>query len=334
MGNQRTMKAAIFTRYGAPEGIAIGEVSVPEPKPNEVRVRVRAATVTAGDTEIRRMAIPAWLRLPFRAYAGLFRPKRIPILGMELAGEVDAVGTDVTRFAAGDAVVAATGFGFGAYAEYACLREDGVIVRKPEGLSFGQAAALPVGAMEALALVTRAGVATGERVMVYGGSGSIGSYAIQLAKRAGAEVSTVCGPGTFDLMHSLGASGVIDYTTGDFERDESTWDVIIDAVGKSPFGACVRKLAPGGRYVLANPRLGQLIRGVVIGWRGRGRVLAGSAEERAGDLEHLCRLASRGELRVIVDRTYVLDEIVDAHRYVDTGTKIGNVVIAVGPPRP
>lgn len=324
------MKAVIFTKYGSPEGLEVRDIPVRPPGPGEVRIRVAYATVTAGDTEIRRLALPLWLRLPFRAYAGLLRPRRLPILGMELSGEIDAVGEEVTSFAPGEAVFAATGFGFGAYAEYCCLRADAAIARKPPSVPFDQAAALPIGGAEALSFVRRSDVKTGDRVLVYGGSGSIGTFTVQLAARRGATVTAVCGPETLDLVGSLGATTLFDYTTGDFERDHTTYDVIIDAVGKSHFNTCLGKLDEGGRYVLANPRLDQMIRGAWISRRGRRRVLRSTGEESREALEELARLVGDGDLRVIVDQAYALDDVAAAHRYVDTGQKVGNVVLRVG----
>lgn len=323
------MKAVIFAKYGSPDGLHIEEIPLPVPGDNDVLIRVHATTVTAGDTEIRRLKLPGWLRLPFRLYAGFRRPKRIRVLGMELSGEIVSVGTAVTRFQTGDQIFAATDLGFGAYAEYICMAETGVIAKKPANISYEEAAAVPVGGLEALSLVRKAHIAPGDEVLVYGGSGSIGTFAVQLAGIAGGRVSAVCGPTSLKLIQSLGAGMVFDYTTGDFARDGATYDVIIDAIGKSSFSQCIRKLKAGGRLMLANPRFSQVIR---IPWiriiRGK-KVVFGPSDERSLGLHHLKELLKAGKLKTIIDRSYPLEQIAEAHRYVDAGQKIGNVIITI-----
>jgi NADPH:quinone reductase-like Zn-dependent oxidoreductase len=323
------MKAAIFTRYGPPDVLELREVPRPTPGPKEILIRIHAATVTAGDTEMRRLKLPPWLWIPMRLYGGLIRPKRLPILGMELSGVVEAAGADVTRFAAGDEVFAATGFGFGGYAEYVCLRENAPIARKPAELPFEEAAAVPIGGLEALSFVRRARIQPGRKVLIYGGSGSIGTYAVQLARQEGADVTAVCNPTSLELVRSLGASRVIDYTKEDFTAEPAVYDVIIDAIGKCPFARAVRKLAPDGRYLLANPKLRHVIAGAWISLLSSRSVVFGTPEESVEDLEYLGEQLRSGKIKVVVDRKYRLDEIAKAHEYVDIGHKTGNVIITM-----
>lgn len=329
------MRASRFVAYGDPSGIVTQELPQPEPHENDLLVRVVCSTVTAGDTEIRRLKLPPRLRIPVRLYAGLRRPRRITTLGMELAGVVERVGTSVTDFLPGDEVFGATGFRFGAHAQFAALPAQGPIARKPQGVSFEEAATLPTGAAEALHFVRRAAVAGGDRVLVFGGSGSIGTFAIQLARLAGASVTATGNPASQDVMLELGAERSIDYTAIDFTTEDREYDVIIDAIGRSNLRACVRRLAPGGRFVKSMVPAGELIAGSRFNRKQRGRdgrrVMFGSAPEiRAEDLDYLARLVADGRLRVVIDRRYPLDEIARAHRYVDSGEKSGNVIITVG----
>ncbi|MGE3910190.1 MAG: NAD(P)-dependent alcohol dehydrogenase, partial [Chloroflexota bacterium] len=237
------MRAVVYTQYGPPEVLHLREVARPTPKDNEVLIRVHASTVTSGDWRLRK-AEPVLIR----GFAGLLRPKH-QTLGNEVAGDVEAVGSLVTRFKPGDAIFG-TGM-FGAYAEYHALPEDGMLMLKPPNLSYEQAAALPNGAFTALHFLRLGGVKAGQRVLVYGASGSVGTYAVQLAKHFGAEVAAVCGTRNVDLVRSLGADRVIDYTREDFTRDGVRYDIIFDTVGKTSFSRCRRSLTPQGRYVLS-----------------------------------------------------------------------------------
>ena len=302
------MRAVICTAYGAPEVLAIREVPMPEPRAGEVRIRTVATTAHVGDARIRR-ADPFAARLAF----GLFRPRHDLILGLELAGVVDAVGTGVSAFAPGDEVMAFCGFGLGGNAGYRCLPADsrdpqkhGAIVRKPSSMSFEEAAALPTGAMTALKNL-QAGLGAGHRILINGASGSLGTSAIQLAKHLGAEVTAVCSARNRDLVESLGADAVVDYGTEDFTRLGPRFDVVYDAVMTSSARACRGLLRPGGVHV-RNARLARIT---------------------SDDLQHVADLADRGVLRPIVDRVLPLDEVVEAHRYVDTGRKRGHVVLTV-----
>jgi NADPH:quinone reductase-like Zn-dependent oxidoreductase len=306
------MKAVIFEKYGPPEVMQMKELPRPVPKTNEVLIRVVATTVHRGDV---RMRIPD----PFlaRLVNGLLRPKRIPVLGMELAGVVEAVGADVRRFKPGDQVFAFTGFGFGTYAEYKCMLEDGppgkgILATKPANISFEEAAAIPAGGMTALHMVRKAGIQPGQKVLIYGASGSLGSYALQLARTFGAQVIGVCSTTNLELVRSLGAEAVIDYTCEDFTQCAGAYDVIIDAVGKLPASRGKKALKQGGVYL---------------------NVLkdSGSVNHlKVADLNFLKELVEAGQLVAFIDRSYPLEQIVAAHRYVEMGHKRCNVAITIG----
>jgi NADPH:quinone reductase-like Zn-dependent oxidoreductase len=301
------MKAAVYDSYGPPEVLQLREVPTPSPSDAELLVRVRAATVAAGDVRLRKPD-------PFaaRLYNGLDRPRRVKILGFELAGEVAAVGKEVHRFKVGDPIFAFTGFRFGSYAQYRCLPESGtvrtgLVAIKPSTMTFEEAAAVPCGALTALAFLRRGQVREGQRVLIYGASGSVGTYAVQLASHLGADVTGVCSTANLDLVRSLGASKVVDYTSQDFARRGEVYDVIFDAVGKTS--------AARSRTCLKKD-------GVFLSVRGEAKVLP-------QDLDTIKDLAEAGRLRAVIDRTYRLDEIVEAHRYVEAGHKRGNVVITI-----
>jgi NADPH:quinone reductase-like Zn-dependent oxidoreductase len=326
------MKAIICTAYGPPDVLKLTDVEKPVPADDEVLIRIAATTVTAGDCEIRGFNVPLWLWLPMRLFMGISRPRKI--LGQELAGEVEAMGKDVTRFRVGDRVFATTGITLGAYAEYICLPAEpgeGGLAAIPAGMTFEQAAAIPVGGLEALHFIRLGDIQPGEKVLINGAGGSIGTIAVQLAKRAGAEVTAVDSAEKFDMLRALGADHVVDYTGEDFTQSGQTYDVILDVVGKSPFSRSLSSLNPNGRYLLANPKLLQMIRGLLISATGDKKVIFGSASHSSEDLIHLGGLVETGKLKVVVDRRYPLEGMAEAHRYVETGRKKGNVVITVGP---
>ena len=326
------MKAIVWTRYGPPEVLQLQEVETPVPKDNEVRVKIHATTVTAGDCEVRSLKMPLWLRLPMRVYAGLRRPVRLTILGQEMAGEVESVGKRVTRFKVGDPVFGAPGFGLGCYAEYICLPEageDAVLAAKPANMSFEEAAAIPFGGLEALHFLRKARIQEGEQILVNGGGGSIGTFGVQLAKYYGAEVTAVDSTAKLDMLRSIGADRVIDYTQADFTQSGETYDVIFDAIGKSPYGPSMQALKPNGRYVLANPRPSHLLRGLFSSTAGDKRVISGATVRKTEDLLFLKQLIEAGVLRTVIDRTYPLEQTAEAHRYVETGRKKGNLVITI-----
>src|SRR3990172_2831 len=254
------MKAIVWTRYGPPDVLQLRDVEQPTPKANEVLIRVLATTVTAGDCEMRSLRIPVSLRLLLRMYNGLRKPKRVTILGQEVAGEIESVGRDVRHRKNGDHVFAATGIHFGAYAEYICLPEDGMET-KPANITYEEAAAIPVGGLNALHFLRKASIRSGHKVLINGAGGSIGTMAVQLAKSFGAEVTAVDSTRKLDMLRSIGADHVIDYTQEDFTKIGDTYDVIFDVVGKGPFSGCLRSLKERGIYLVGNPTLSRRVRG-------------------------------------------------------------------------
>ncbi len=313
------MRAAIHDRYGPPEVVRIDDVERPVPKANEVLVRVEATTVNRTDCHMRRAKPFVW-----RFYLGLRRPKR-KILGSELAGEVEAVGAAVTEFAAGDRVF---GVRSGAHAEFVCVREAGLLAHIPAGLSFEDAAPICDGAQQALASLKRANVGKGTRIVVYGASGACGTAAVQLARHFGAHVTAVCNTKNIELVRSLGADEVVDYLQEDFTKNGETYDVILDAVGKHSFLRCRGSLKPGGLY-LATDRLHNLFLALWTSRIGSRKVVFKITRQTKQDVLFLKELIEAGEYRPVVDRSYPLDDVVAAHRYVETLQKTGNVVLTV-----
>ena len=321
------MKAIVCTRYGPPDVLQLKEIEKPSPKDNEVLVRVHATTVTAGDCGLRSLKFPLLYRLLVRVGFG-FRGPRRKILGQELAGEIEAVGNAVKLFRKGDQVFAWTGFHLGGYAEYACLREGGVLATKPANMSYDEAACLPVGGLEAWRLLRKGSVQSGEKVLINGAGGSIGSFAVQIAKYYGAEVTGVDSSGKLDMLRSIGADHVINYTQADFTQNGETYDVIFDVIGKSSFSHSMRSLSQNGRYLLGNPKLLHMVRGGWISWRSNKKVIFGGSGQKE-DLQGLKELVETGKIRSVIDRRYPLEQMTEAHRFVDAGQKIGNVVITV-----
>jgi NADPH:quinone reductase-like Zn-dependent oxidoreductase len=329
------MKAIVWTSYGPPEVLQLGEVETPIPKEDQVRIRIHATTVTAGDCEIRALKLPLYFALPMRIYIGFGKPSRVTIPGMELAGEIESTGRAVTRFRPGDRVFGATGFGMGAYAEYICLPEEpgaveGALAEMPANTSYEAAAAVPVGGLEALHYLRRADLRSGEKILINGAGGSIGTMAVQLARHFGAEVTAVDSTGKLEMLRSIGADHVIDYTRNDFTAGGATYDVIFDVAGKSSYSGSVRSLKPNGRYLLANPRPSQVIRGRWASATGGKKVISGAASYTTEALTFLKERIEASEIRPVIDRCYPLEQIADAHAYVETGQKRGNVVITVG----
>ncbi|MED4586572.1 NAD(P)-dependent alcohol dehydrogenase [Brevibacillus choshinensis] len=319
------MKAIVYERYGPPNVLQLREVAKPVPKDDEILIKVYAATAAAGDWRLRK-ADPFLVRL----FNGLRRPKRIKILGFELAGVVESSGSGVTQFKPGDAVYAACGMGFGAYAEYKCMPEKGCVALKPTNMTFEEAAAVPVGAYTALQFLRKGNIQNSRRVLVYGASGSVGTNAVQLAKHFGAEVTGVCSTSNVELVRSLGADRVIDYTKEKFENDGPSYDIIFDTVGKSPFKACVERLTPTGFYLRAvhmSPL--PVVRGLWVNLTSGKKVIGGTSKENAEDLIYLKELIEAGKLRSVIDRNYPLEQASEAHHYVEQGHKIGNVVLIV-----
>jgi NADPH:quinone reductase-like Zn-dependent oxidoreductase len=325
------MKAILCTAYGPPEVLELREIEKPIPRNNEVLIRIRATTVTAADCEIRRFEFPGWIWVPLRLWFGLRRPRR-PVLGQELAGDVESVGKDVRSFVRADRVFASSGFGLGAHSEYICLGEqpkDGAIAKMPANLSYEEAATIPYGGREALQFLRKGNILSGQKVLINGAGGSFGTFAVQLAKYFGADVTAVDSTGKLDMLRSIGADHVMDYTQQSFTSSGETYDVIFDVLGKSPFLPTIKSLGQNGRYILSNPRLSQLVRGRWTSMTTSKKVIFGAASGTSEDLAYLGDLVAAGKVRSIIDRSYSLERMAEAHRYVETGQKKGNVVITV-----
>lgn len=323
------MKAMIWTNYGPPAVLQLRTVAKPTPRDNEVLIKIHAATVTMGDCEMRTLQFPLMYRLPLWFYIGLRKPHRITILGQELAGAIEAVGKAVTRFKPGDAVFAASLFRFGAYAEYLCLPETYPIALIPAQMSYAEAATIPTGGVNGLHLLRRANVQAGDHLLINGAGGSIGTYALQLAKAKGVEVTGVDRANKLAMLQTLGADHVNDYIQTDFTQTSARYDAIIDIVGKSPFGGSLHSLKPKGRYVLGNPNLPAMLRGRWTTLTTDKRVTFDLADYKLDDLHFLKAQVEAGAIKAVIDRTFPLAQTAEAHRYVDTGQKAGNVIITV-----
>lgn len=320
------MKAIICTEYGSPEVMQLKEVEKPTPKENEVLIRIYATTVTSADVRIRKSD-----PFPVRFFYGFKRPKKNTILGSELAGEIEAIGKNVKQFRPGDQVFAGAGTSLGANAEYICLPEAAAVTIKPTNMAYEEAAAIPFGATTSLVFLRNKGnIQNGQKVLIYGASGALGTAAVQLAKSFGTEVTGVCSTANLELVKSLGADEVIDYTKEDFTTSGKTYDIVFDTTGKSPFSGCLKSLKQNGIYLRAvHITLSPVIRGLWTSMTSNKKVIGGVAIERKEDLIFLKELIEAGKMKSVVDRRYLLEQTAEAHRYVEQGHKKGNVVIVV-----
>ena len=322
------MKAVICTKWGSPDVLRYKDVSKPAPKDNEILIKTYAATVTMGDCELRSLKFPPGLKILARLGFG-FRGPRRKILGQELAGEVRAVGKDVTRFKKGDSIFAHTGFRMGGYAEYACLPEKEVIAEKPSNMTYEEAATVPLGGLESLHHLRRGNIERGHSVLIIGAGGSIGTYGVQLVKSSGASVTAVDSTKKLDMLKSIGADSVIDYTKDDFTKRNETYDVIFDVVGKGPFKGHINALKNKGILLTANSMRSRIVREPGKSKAESKRIIGGNVEYTPEDLEYLKELIEAGKIKSVIDRRYPLEQVAEAHRYVETGRKKGNVVITV-----
>ncbi len=303
------MKAVVYEKYGPPEVLQLKEVPKPAPKDNEVLVKIHATTAHIGDFRLRSFTVPPLFWIPFRLYIGVFRPRR-KILGIELAGEIEEAGKDVTLFKEGDRVFGSTmALNFGAYAEYKCFPEDGMLLKKPDSITYGEAATIPGAGATSLRCLRKGKIQPGQKVLIYGASGSVGTLSIQLANHFGAEVTGVCSAVNLELVKSLGAVKVIDYTKEDFTKEGKVYDVVFDAVGKIPASRAKKALKKGGIYLNVMTSSGM--------------------SEKKEELVTITEIIASGKVKPFIDRTYPLEEIVEAHRYIEKGHKKGNVIITV-----
>lgn len=322
------MKAAVYRRFGAPEVVVLADMPKPTPGPEEVLIRVIASTVSIADHRARSRDVPRGLVLPTALALGVFRPRK-RVLGMDVSGVVQAVGKKVTLFAPGDEVIAMLGGKFGGHAEFARIKQDGAIAAMPTNLNFDEAVALVFGGLAAHGYLSRTRIGTGTRVLVNGASGAVGTAAVQLAKNLGAHVTAVCGARNAELVSSVGADRVIDYTSTDFTTESDTYDVIMDCVGNAPFERVQHLIEPGGALLLLIADLTGLLRAKSRSRKSGKLITAGGVDYQAVDLEFLVALAEAGRLRPVIDRSFDLADIVAAHRFVDAGHKRGNVVLRV-----
>ncbi|GAB4447570.1 MAG: NAD(P)-dependent alcohol dehydrogenase [Anaerolineae bacterium] len=330
------MKAIEYTEFGPPEVLHLAEVEKPAPKENEILIKVHTASVNYGDIVARDFShlTPSQFNMPFlfwlgaRFYFGLSKPK-VPILGSEFAGEVEAVGQAVTRFKPGDRVFGYRGQSMGAYAEYLCMPEDGVVAIKPANMSDAEATTVPSGGMTALHIMRGANIQPGQKVLIIGASGGIGSHAVQIAKDFGAEVTGLAGSRRLEFVKSLGADKVIDYTKEDFTQNGETYDLIFDVLGRGSFARSKGSLAPNGRYVLASFKMKQLLQMVWTKFSGSRKVICSLSPQSVEDLRTLKEMIEAGKIKAVVDREFPLEQTAEAHRYVEQGHKQGHVIINV-----
>jgi len=327
------MKAIVWTKYGPPDVLQLREVEKPAPKDNEVLIRIAATTVTAGDCELRGLRFSLFLNLLMRLWRGFFKPRENTILGTELAGEIEAVGVDVKKFKPGDQVFGTAGMNFGANAEYICLPEEpgemeGGVAIKPANMTYEEAATVPFGGRDALHFLRKGNLQPGGKILINGAGGSIGTFAVQIAKHFGAEVTAVDSTEKLEMLRSIGADQVIDYKREDFTKSGETYDVIFDVIGVISFSCSDKVLKQNGTYLLANPA-SQMVRGLWTRMTSSKKVIMETANGTIEDLIFLKELIEAGKIKTVIDRCYPLEQIAEAHRYVETGQKQGNVVITV-----
>lgn len=330
------MKAIVYTEYGPPDVLQLKEVEKPAPRENEILIRNHATNVNIGDIWARNfkeitpskftMPLPLWF--PSRMYFGFTKP-RVNILGSEFAGEVEAVGKEVKRFRKGDQVFGYRGQKMGANAEYLCMPEDGLVAIKPVNMTYEEAATIPYGALTALSLLRKVGIQRGQKVLINGASGSIGSAAVQLAKYFGAEVTGVCGTPRLEFVRILGADKVLDYTREDFTRNGETYDLIFDILGKSSFSSCKNALKQKGIYLLASFKIKQLFQMLWTSITPGKKVVCTLSSENPKDLIFIKELVEAGKIKSIIDRCYPLEQTAEAHRYIEKGYKTGSVIITM-----
>jgi len=325
------MKAVICTQYGPPDVLQIKEVEKPVPKENEVMVKVSAFTVSAADYRVRSFTVPPSYWLPARLALGILRPRK-PVLGMDFAGEVEAVGRAVNKYRIGDPVFGLLGERFGAYAQYLCISEDwksAGLAGKPDGLSHEQAAAIPFGGLTALYFLRAANIQKGQKVLINGASGSVGTYAVQLAKYFGADVTAVCSTEKLALVESLGADKLIDYSKGDFTKSGDTYDVVLEAAGTASVSGCLESLTGEGTllHAVATPAVTLHMKWAAL--TSKRKMVGGGPDANTEDLRFLGELVAAGKMKAVIDRIFPMEQIVEAHRYVETGAKKGNIVISL-----
>jgi NADPH:quinone reductase-like Zn-dependent oxidoreductase len=331
------VQAIVYTQYGSPDVLQLKEVETPTPKDTEILIRIAATTVNYGDLVARNfkaitprafnMPLPFWFLA--RMFFGFSTPK-IQTLGSEFAGEIAAVGKDVQRFKVGDQVFGYRGQSMGSYAEYLCMPENGVVAQKPANMTYEEAAAVPSGGMTALYILKQAAIQRGQKVLINGASGGMGTIAVQIAKDAGAEVTGVCSTPRMELVKALGADYVIDYTQEDFTQNGETYDLIFDVLGRSSFARCKNSLTPNGRYVLASFKLKQVLEML---WTSRSdgkKVVCVLSPQNTEDLIALKELIEAGKIKAIIDQCFPLEQAAEAHRYAEAGHKKGYIVITVG----
>ncbi len=330
------MKAIVYTQYVPPDVLHIEEVAKPAPRDNEILIRVHAAPVGFGDLIARKFneitpgkfSMPLLFWIITRMYFGSSKPK-VNTLGSEFAGVVEAVGKDVKTCKVGDPVFGYRGQNMGTYAEYICMPENGMVAAKPANMSYAEAAAVPYGALTALSLLRSVNLQSGQKVLINGASGGIGSAAVQLARHYGAEVTGVCGAPGLEFVKSLGASRVIDYTKEDFTQNGETYDLIFDILGKSSFAQCKKSLKPGGRYLLASFKMKQLLQMLWTSITGGKKIICALSNEKPADLRLIKELCEQGKIQTFIDRRYPMEQAAEAHRYVEQGHKKGSVIITV-----